>query len=66
MDTFRERIVSKEGIFDCYCYMLNIYVDPNKKPLSRLTLFPDIRMATPTTPVKELPKEMLIGDRLKG
>jgi len=23
-------------------------------------------MATPTTPVKELPKEMLIGDRLKG
>ena len=28
--------------------------------------FSDIRMATPTTPVKELPKEMLIGDRLKG
>ena len=44
--------------------MLNFY--QVKEAKSRLTLVSDLRMATPTTPVKELPKEMLIGDRLKG
>ena len=36
-------------------------INPKKSNFCRHT-----RMATPTTPVKELPKEMLIGDRLKG
>ena len=36
-------------------------INPKKSHSCRYT-----RMATPTTPVKELPKEMLIGDRLKG